>query len=61
MTKVKTTRPPKVPAVLGKGRAARDRRPAIKDGGRTATAEQSREAEDPFALDPLGPPSGRPW
>ena len=39
--------------------AAEDQPPSEERG--TDETKPTEEREDPFALDPLGPPGGRPW
>jgi hypothetical protein len=47
------------------GEKAMGKRPERSERRSAESAEptkaSAREREDPFALDPLGPPSGRPW
>jgi hypothetical protein len=47
----------------GKQTTTEQPEPGVRQGGDLAEAgnAQGAEREDPFALDPLGPPSGRPW
>jgi hypothetical protein len=44
----------KAPARAGEEEAPSEEREAEE-------AKAKEEREDPFALDPLGPPGGRPW
>ena len=52
------------PVERGAGEKAMSERPEQERRGTESASppdERAGEREDPFALDPLSPPSGRPW
>jgi hypothetical protein len=51
------------PVERGAGEKASSKRPEHDErhGGDPTESDEAARREDPFALDPLSPPSGRPW